>query len=84
MRQLWTVLVSARYGALNPGDEEDVHRLCEELSRGIPGFEHFNRATRSLCQRLTSLKGETPHDALRVDCLLNEVDYLRALLREGK
>ena len=36
-----------------------------------------------LCDRVTSLKGASAYDHLRVDGLLYEVDYLRALAKEA-
>ena len=36
LRQLWTILVTARYGALDPSDEEDVLRICHDLVQGMP------------------------------------------------
>jgi hypothetical protein len=84
VRKLWTLILSARYGVLKPSEEDQVLLLCRELACGLPGAEDFNRAAVRLCERLTSLKGESPYDQMRVDGLLNEVDYLRALAREAR
>src|SRR5690349_18655708 len=76
VRQLWALTLSARYGVLTPPEEEEVIKLCHKLAHGIPGLDHFNRAAVRLCERLTSLRGAGAYDHLRVDGLLNEVDYL--------
>lgn len=86
VRQLWMLVVSARYSEVSPADEEEVARVCHDLVRGVAGFEGFNRAAVRLCERVTSrtsLRGTAPYDRIRVDGLLYQVDHLRSLLRQA-
>jgi hypothetical protein len=84
LRQLWAILVAARYGALTPGDEEEVLRICHDLEEGMPGYEQFNRSAARLCKHAASLKGGAAAcEANRIEGLLLEVDYLRALANDA-
>src|SRR5215207_7404462 len=84
VRQLWMILLSARYGGVSAAEEKEVSALCHQLTQGVPGWEKFNHAAVHLCERVTSLRGGSPFDQMRMEGLLNEADYLRALAAEAR
>jgi hypothetical protein len=79
---MWPLIFKAGTRALDTEEIQELRRLCEVLTQGVPGRSEFNRRALKLCSVIHSSALLENGQAEKVEPLLQELDDLRALLDE--
>ena len=77
---MWPLIFKAGGGTLNNEEIQELRRLCDVMTQGVPGRSEFNRRALKLCSVIHSSALLESGRAEKVEPLLQEVDDLRRLL----
>ena len=83
LMSMWPMIFKATNQPLENREIQELQRLCQVLTQGVPGRNEFNRRAHKLCSVIHSSALLENGRAEKADSLLGEVDDLRKLLDEA-